>query len=521
MAAVTRREGLFLAGVFLVAAFAYLPSLKAPPVYDDVLVSRLETPSLLGPARVPKGVPLPKYAWRPLTEVSLLWMPSRAGNLLLHLAASGLVFLLVRRLEPSLAPWAAAFFSLHPLGVQAAAYLYQRAVLLESALAFSCLLFYLRARDSGSRPDLALAWVSALFAAGAKETGAAIPLLLGVVELVWRRPGGVRRWLPFTLPALLVSVQVLRTRAGEGDLAPWEYLWMELPIVVGYLKLAFLPFPLHFLYDRWTPPSPLVPLVCGAALLAGILWVLRGSARAALPRAGFGLFLGALALESSLFPLADLGFNHRVYPGLLGASLVFAWAVRSLPWGAGALALALLAQGLMAEVRAWSDPSDLVRRDLRHAWHQDVAWANAGWRALELGHPQAALPLYRRALSRPDASPRSLAGAARALADLGRLPDARRLSDLAVERFPSHLFPLWIAVDVAEREGDRARLARLADRAQGFPCLHPTLARWLAVWRIREGDLRRAEEALARTLEVFPGDTALRRLHASIGKDGS
>ena len=163
---------LFLA---LLVGLCYLPTLSAPPVFDD-RSAVLENPAAGGlPEALGSLAQAPPH--RGLTNLSfavnrLLMGDSpaylRLGSLLLHLGAAAAVWTLARRLGFS-GGWAAAWFALHPLTVFGAGYLAQRAVVLEALLGFLCLMLYWRARETGSGQAYAGALGAAALAMGARR----------------------------------------------------------------------------------------------------------------------------------------------------------------------------------------------------------------------------------------------------------------------------------------------------------------------------------------------------------------
>ena len=357
-----------------------------------------------------------------------------------------------------------------------------------------------------------------------------LPLTLAAIEWILRAPGtawrGVlRRWAPFALLPALILVQVIRispahrAMAGQGldftspeyGFNAWEYLLLQLPIVLRYLTLGFLPFPLHFYYDRvvplpWQPAGiPVLPTVlCGGILLALAAWSLFGPARHRLPRLAFALFLTPLALESSVFPIMDIAFNHRCYPGLLGAGLLAAWGLGRRGRLAGGAVLVLFGGLLLFEGRAWGDPLVLQRRDIRHAPHLGTVWGNYGWRRFQEGQTARAERIFRHALHTSWEDARNSAGHVQALIAMGRLDEARRENRRALEVFPNHTAPLWISVQLAERDGDPEAMDALARRLSALPVLRPDLLVWLARhWR-GQGRPDDAERLLRRHLDYFP-----------------
>lgn len=538
---------ILLPALLLLTAAAYMAGLPAPASYDDstlgMILARSGSPrallnTFLNPAPpAPLGVPLPPYAWRPLTEASFvvnaaitgetaLW-GLRLGNLAIHLAVVLLVWAVARRLVPQAALWAAAFVALHPMAVEAVTYVYQRSVALEAALMLLSVLLYLRGARAG-------ALATGLLCMGAKEPAVTLPLVLAALEWVRRDPAeplrkAFLRWLPFALLPAVVVVQVLRAaalmptsadgRGMESFFRPaasphnWhEYLLLELPVVVGYLRRTAWPFPLGFYHDRAFGP-PVIPVMptalYGALLLAALAWILCGPRRHSAARLGLALFLAPLALESGVIPIQDLAFNHRCYPGLLGAGLLFGLAAVRRP-AAGALALALLAFATARENRVWADADALSGRDVRHAFHRPQIWGNHAWRRLEAGQADRAYRLFRSALRSPWQNPRNLAGKATALKALGRFEEARQAYDRVLKAYPDDPSTLWLAVRLAIERGEEGRLDALADRAAALTAPTPELALWTALRRSEAGGS--GGEALAivrRALAWYPAHREL------------
>ncbi len=557
-----RGNGRFLLGLLGAIAFVYAPGLPGPPMMDDgtgVLrnpvvgdLRRLPGRFLDPVPQQPPGVPLPCYVYRPLAEASFALQRAlgadihgfRLGNLLLHAACALLVFLVVRRFatllpESPLSPrWAALLFALHPLAVQAVTYVYQRAVLLETLLCLLTLLLYLVAR-AHPRPFRSAAYwaalASGLLAMTAKETAVTLPLTLAALAWILREPGSpwkptLSRWLPFALLPALVLVQVVRAGSLAGDLGartgnltssaytPLQYLLVEIPVLGRYLRLAALPFPLTFYYDRLDPleDQPLqIPwmttLACGAALIALLAWILLGARRHRVLRLALALFLAPLALESSVFPLLDIGWNYRCYPSLLGAGLLLAWVLGRLPrlklLAAGTLLL--LATLSLSEVRRWTDPLSLERRDVRHAWHVTTTWARYGWRQFEVGRPERAAPAFARAFLSPWFDIRVCEGYIRAVGALDRREEARRILRQTLSMFPDDMQLLALAIQASEEDGDREALERLVRRLEALPILNPKLVCWLAGHRAGQGRLEEAGDLLDRYLPLYAGFPAV------------
>ena len=345
----------WLAALVLAAALvaAYGNTMRYPFVFDDVLdiaqnpaIRHLWPPSDLFITHSGEDAGLHS---RPVVRLSFAVNYAQGGtastlifhltNLGVHILAALTFFGIVRRtlrlpgLQPRfgaaampLALAAALLWSLHPLQTNAVTYLVQR---YESMMG----LFYLLAvygvvRSAGSaHPRL---WASvtvlcALLSMGCKEVGVSIPLIVLLYDRTFlagsfrdalRRRGGMylgllSAWLAL---ALLQVLTLRRAWAGAAlSYTWWQYARSQPDVIVHYLRLAFWPHPLVLDYDwplaqTWGQVLPAALVVVG--LVAATAWAL-------VRRPAWG-FLGAwffliLAPTSSVLPLADLAFVHRMY----------------------------------------------------------------------------------------------------------------------------------------------------------------------------------------------------------------
>lgn len=349
-------------------------------------------------------------------------------NLCIHLVTGWLVFLVCRELVRALverdeavgAEWVAAVVAalwlIHPLNLTAVLYVVQRMTGLAALFSLWAVYLYLRGRvqlgGGGWRSiylALGLAMPLALFS---KETGAAVPVLLLVVEGVCFRfeapPAHRQRLLKLFgmvlgLPALLVAgILLFSPDALLGGYAAREFslgerLLTEPRVLWFYVQLTFLPWlsALGLFHDDLVLStslfSPFSTFLAIAAwgLLAGFAltrWCPRIVA--------FGLlfFLVGHAMEASILPL-DLVFEHRNYLPMLGLLLppVYYLVVHGIPGLATRLPAVLLCLfalwlGFTTFLRAsdWRSEASFSLAQYRH--HPDSARS-----AYQLGRLRAAL----------------------------------------------------------------------------------------------------------------------------------
>lgn len=515
---------------------------------------------------------------RPLTQTLLAFDAWRSGmgpdaarafhmtNLLLHLAACGLLYrILVRLLGPGGAVGAAfgtLVFALHPLQAQAAAYVINRSSILAAIGTLAAVLMLLRSREGGW-PWIAGALVAWLLGLAGKETAAAMPLLgLIALHLAARAAPSSR---DATLRRLLLGALALegllfaRTLWLEwtGPLPTLAFARTQLWVVPNYLRLALWPWPQSVVHETpdlggWGDPRlPAVLAFWGLALpAAGLAMRHRPVLAAALAWTA-----AALLPEASIVPLDERMMEHRMYLALGGAALAAGFLAPRLlalrPRAAGAWIL-LLGGATLARGEAWADPRVLWREACRVSPAAPKAWINLGqgevahrrlplaaaWthRALRIrpDDPEAVLNLGAIAADRGDREeaarrwrtlpdhPTALFGLGNLLQEDGNLDAAEPLYERAVMLSRRTHFKSLNALGTlkAERgdpEGARALfeecLARRTDYFEAWLNLGQTLA-----------SLRRPEEALLaldRARSLAPDDPganlALGRLHQALG----
>jgi Flp pilus assembly protein TadD len=296
-------------------------------------------------------------------------------NLAIHLLAGVTLFAVVRRtleldsFETSWkprAPWIALTVALiwvvHPLQTQSVTYVIQRAEALMAL--FYLLTIYCVLRGAGSG-RAALWYGAAVLAAGlgmgskaVMVTAPAVVLLYDRVflsasigELLRRRWGLYAAlcgsWLMLAICGVIqgvfsTSAKIATVGFGVKDLTPGEYLMSQPGVILNYLWLSVFPKSLCLDYGWPVAESAVaivVPLLIIGALLAGTGWALRFR-----PWLGFlgAAFFIVLAPTSSIVPIKDLAFEHRMYLPLAAVVIAaVALACRLVPARGARVALAV------------------------------------------------------------------------------------------------------------------------------------------------------------------------------------
>lgn len=402
-------------------------------------------------------------------------------NLLVHIAAGLASFWLVRlilrahRLKEAnlpgmpLALFTALVFVVHPIQTQSVTYIVQRGESMASLFYLLSLAMYLAARESRGRARGAF-MVGALAASVAglfsKEIVASLPgaILLADLLLLERDTARRRavRLLPFVALVACHAILVARawgTEARVGDsfgqetLGPWQYLLTQVHVLPRYLRLLAIPTGQNLDYDfpisrtLWEPST----LAWFGALAALASLAVAMTRRAPLVAFCLLWFFLTLGITSSIVPITDVIFEHRLYLAVLGFALLLAWGalravrasgLRSDGWAWGALALVVLGYAWAAhrrnlvwrdEVSLWSDCAAKSPRKARAVHNLGVALVGANRFA-------DAVPVLRRAIGLRPSAGRAHYSLGQALRELGDLEGAEREYAEAVALEPGDSF---------------------------------------------------------------------------------
>ncbi len=402
------------------------------------------------------------YNWHPLTMLSYavdhrLWGLWAGGyllsNLLLHATATALLFLALVRLTgaPGASLFTAAVFGLHPLHVEAVAWVSQRKDVLSGVFFMAALLAYGRWVE---RPGLArYAALLACFALGllAKPMLVTLPFVLLLLD-VWplgRLPVTDLRRARAALPRLLAeklplfalaaasSAVTYLVQKSAGAVASFDRIPLRARLLnapqayVAYLERVFWPERLAFFY----PLHPAWLSLRGAAPDVLMLAVLTVGALLALRRApwiavGWGWFVGMLVPVIGLVQVGAQAFADRyAYLPLLGVVIAVAWSARAWAERRRALRIALAAAAVVA------CSALLVQTERQIAVWQDGV--TLGEHALEAGFASA--------------TAHTVVGSA--LIARGEVARARLNIAAALALDPRAAAPHVLLADVLEREG--------------------------------------------------------------------
>lgn len=393
-------------------------------------------------------------------------------NLAIHLSSAVFIYLLVHRAIEALKlnfrislaadcypflqcfiPFTtAALFVCHPVQTQAVTYISQRYTSLATLLYLSSLLSYLLARISFADKTKKLriwSWGPACFflallAMKSKEIAFTLPLMIVALEVLLFRGRLLKNRLFLALAAGLLLIIPLQLMYIQGSVSAEnmldqmqlataetqtisrvDYLLTQFRVVATYLRLLILPVNQNLDYDYPVYHSLIDPAVFAALLLhialigSAIALFIRSQrclttgnlpAGIAMRLACLGIvwFYLALSVESSLIPIRDVIFEHRVYLPSVGFFMAAAAAMagfaahrrryRNALWSATVLLSVGLTASTIARNRIWSDSMVLWQDVLDKSPNKARPRHTVGFLYVKKFMPEKALPYLVRAV---------------------------------------------------------------------------------------------------------------------------
>ena len=360
---------------------------------------------------------------------------------------------------PLMSLFAALIFIAHPIQTQAVTYTVQRYASMAAMFYMASVLFYLKARMTGGRGQgsgirdqgsevkkssvfsllpsafYIFSILCGILAFLSKQNTASLPAAILLVEYLFvdRTWQGWKRKIPWFAVAftfwflfvLYVSGFFGGWHEGAGMLedvsgfmretekvSRWNYLCTEFNILVIYIRLLFLPVgqSLDYMYPFKTSffdgHTPLAFLFLAGIVAFGI-WNIKK--RPVIAFVIFWFFI-SLSVESSIIPIRDAMYEHRLYMPLFGFSILVAYLLvyflSNRPvWIMFIFALIVICLGSgsyfrnqvwQSELSLWSD---VVSKNIDNY----RGWYNRGHVFLRMGKHREAIQQFKKAVSiKPD-----------------------------------------------------------------------------------------------------------------------
>ncbi|MBN1291206.1 MAG: tetratricopeptide repeat protein [Candidatus Latescibacteria bacterium] len=292
-------------------------------------------------------------------------------NLFIHIATALLVWWAVlqtlstpvmqnRNISKSkkiIALWCGLIFVSHPLMTQSVTYIVQRLASLATLFYMASLCLYLKGRLSQQKIPSILFFIGSSTTAAlgmlTKEIVFTLPFALFLFEFSFFHEGSIKDILTnnifflYSIPPLILTIIIpyllsyrfnitwdifiksyfyplLSQRYGDPMLSSSIYLFTQFRVIVTYIRLLFFPFNQNLDYDF--PASSgfweLGTVASFAFLVLVIVTAIWLFPRKRIMAVGIFWFFLTLTVESSIIPIRNVIFEHRVYLPMFGFILI-------------------------------------------------------------------------------------------------------------------------------------------------------------------------------------------------------
>lgn len=372
---------------------------------------------------------------------------------------------------------AAMFFLVHPIQNAAISYSSQRFTVLCTFFYFLALLFYFYSKNSPSAKQKYFLPLSVIFTVAAmltKEIAFTLPVIIIVTDLLFYNNSkrNIARFLPF-LAALLIIPVTLFSSANAGDvsllnkldsitretdlISRGDYFLTQLIAVAIYIKLVVLPFGFNADYDIALRTTFFTPSVILAALviltvLAGGIFIYRqhkktNNGHLLLAFYGLVFFFTTLSVQSSIIPVNDLTFEHRVYLPLFGLALTISFLIlfavekfnkskfpdSEVFFTSFGLIICLLIILSFYRAVLWSDPERIFSDTVKKSPNKSRVHLNLGLAQEHNGNIKSAVRSYRTSFKIDPSNYHGYNNLARVFAQNGEFEEAVKLLDKSLK----------------------------------------------------------------------------------------
>ncbi len=426
---------LAVGGIYLqTSGFRFLNLDDNVNIYNNPLITHFSAANLARLWQAPYGglyIPLPYTVWACLAKLLDLCSPGKSlflqpalfhtTNYLLHGLCALVVFALLNRLlKDEWAAWCGAMlFALHPVQVEAVAWVTGLKDVLSTLLSFTALWLLTIFCDAGQEGQrqwrwYAMATLSFLAALLCKPTTVVTPLAAAVIMGLLLRQGRKRilltllPWLVLALPVILITTGVQNQTVARFVPTYWQRLLVAGDALSFHLRQLLFPYRLTIDYGR-TPEvvlgQGLVHVTAMMPLLLTLLlakkgkppWLLGAAALFVIP------LLPVCGLLSFDFQRISTVADRYLYAAMLGPACLVAWTLHRYRGAAlkivFLLMIALCAGKSSVQVGYWRDTPTLFRHAMKINPGSWLAANNLGAYFDKREQFDRAIKWYRRAVS--------------------------------------------------------------------------------------------------------------------------
>jgi Tfp pilus assembly protein PilF len=350
---------------FITGFIIYLPALSGPFVFDDINI--LENDAITKALNIRTLYFSAPARFLPFTTFAIQYLYIKDSpfgyhlfNIIFHVLNSIIVFIFVRSLISTtrnnfqkrvsrirfIPLITSVLFLAHPIQTQAVSYISQRYTVVVSFFYLTCLFFYVLFRKETehyrkTNRKYVYYFFSLFFSTCAffsKENSYTLPFVILILDFVFfnQTAGNFMKKCLFSVPffILVISVNFFRSplitstgvhltipSAAQGySISRSKYLLTQINVVPKYIRLLIVPIGQNLDYDYSLSNSffEFPTLISFSFLLALVVIALKKRKTNSLFMFGIFFFFITLSIESSIFPIADVIFEHRIYLPFVG-----------------------------------------------------------------------------------------------------------------------------------------------------------------------------------------------------------
>ncbi len=241
--------------------------------------------------------------------------------------------------------FAALFFVAHPIQTQGVTYIIQRATSLATLFYLLSISLYVKSRLLQqqekalivSRLFYCTSLIALVMAMFTKEIAISLPLTILLCEVCFLK---TKKWInlkylaPFFITILIIPFTMFLTKSVDFigmrraleptiRISSWQYLFTQFRVIVTYLRLLFMPINQNLIYDYPITKSLLELSTLASLIFLIIILTIAVRIFSKYRLISFCIFWFFLTLlpESSIIPINDVIYEHRLYLPMVGFSL--------------------------------------------------------------------------------------------------------------------------------------------------------------------------------------------------------
>jgi protein O-mannosyl-transferase len=339
------------------------------------------------------------------------------ANLLFHILAGFMAFLLTLEImsleifkknkiindyKVLIALFTAFIFIAHPIQTQAVTYIIQRMTVLAGFFYMWAVLLYIRGRKAHLQKQSVRKWkpyalyagafIAGIFGFLSKQNAVTFPLAFILAEVFFIRDDKqkIDRKFLFVLSSIvgliiLLGLLINGLPAEYDKISRSEYLFTQFRVLVKYWQLLFLPVNQHLDYffmismTLWGINELLSLLFLLLTIALGV-WLFRKNW--IIPSFAIFWFYLTLSLESSIIPIRDVIFEHRLYSATFGFAFGISYLAfyflssKNLKYPVIALSILTLVYvgASLNRNRVWKNPYTLWSDSVKKSPKRERAW---------------------------------------------------------------------------------------------------------------------------------------------------